>query len=161
MGKQPGADASGDRRQAWSSPDAGRDGQEDGDRRRVGDLREQERCDRKEERSRTGSLHAKLGQSIMERVIIVENLRLTSVARRRELVASRNLSPSVARLFEFREISRSGIYYEPAGDSEADMTLMRVDGPGNSQQGADTFGATVCDRDISATDDVYAGVATR
>jgi putative transposase len=49
-----------------------------------------------------------------------------SVARRQDLVALEHLSLSIVRQCELLGISRSGFYYEPVGESEANLRLMRL-----------------------------------
>ena len=49
-----------------------------------------------------------------------------SVARRREMVVPDQPGLSVVRQCELLGIDRSGVFYEPARDSEADLTLMRL-----------------------------------
>jgi putative transposase len=49
-----------------------------------------------------------------------------SVERRREVVDRRHPSLSVVRQCKLLDISRSGLYYQPAGISEEDLTLMKL-----------------------------------
>lgn len=49
-----------------------------------------------------------------------------SVARRQDLVALEHPGLSVARQCELLGVSRSGFYYEPVGESEATLRLMRL-----------------------------------
>ena len=49
-----------------------------------------------------------------------------SVDRRREIVVSGHADLSVARQCELLCISRSGFYYEPAGESAEALALMQV-----------------------------------
>ena len=49
-----------------------------------------------------------------------------SVARRQDLIAPDHPGLSVARQCELLAVSRSGFYYEPVGESEANLALMRL-----------------------------------
>jgi putative transposase len=49
-----------------------------------------------------------------------------SVARRRELVEADHTHLSIVRQCELLSISRSGLYYAPAGESDANLMLMRL-----------------------------------
>ena len=49
-----------------------------------------------------------------------------SVERRRTVVDRRHPSLSVVRQCQLLDISRSGLYYQPAGISEEDLTLMKL-----------------------------------
>jgi len=49
-----------------------------------------------------------------------------SVERRRAVVDRRHPSLSIVRQCELLDISRSGLYYQPAGISEEDLTLMKL-----------------------------------
>jgi len=49
-----------------------------------------------------------------------------SVERRRTIVDRRHPSLSVVRQCQLLDISRSGLYYQPAGISEEDLTLMKL-----------------------------------
>ena len=49
-----------------------------------------------------------------------------SVERRRTIVDRRHPSLSAVRQCQLLDISRSGLYYQPAGISEEDLTLMKL-----------------------------------
>ena len=49
-----------------------------------------------------------------------------SVERRREVIDRRHPSLSIVRQCKLLDISRSGLYYQPAGISEEDLTLMKL-----------------------------------
>ena len=49
-----------------------------------------------------------------------------SVERRREVVDHRHPSLSIVRQCRLLDINRSGLYYQPKGISEEDLTLMKL-----------------------------------
>jgi hypothetical protein len=49
-----------------------------------------------------------------------------SIDRRRQLVDSGHASLSIARQCELVAISRSGFYYQPSGETELNLGLMRL-----------------------------------
>ena len=49
-----------------------------------------------------------------------------SIERRREVVERRHPSLSIVRQCRLLDISRSGLYYQPVGISEEDLTLMKL-----------------------------------
>src|SRR5262245_32479073 len=55
-----------------------------------------------------------------------EGLRSLSVDRRRQMIDSEHPSLSIARQCQSVSISRSGFYYPPSGESELNLTLMRL-----------------------------------
>jgi putative transposase len=55
-----------------------------------------------------------------------EGLRSLSIDRRRQMIDSGHESLSIARQCELVGISRSGFYYQPSGETELNLTLMRL-----------------------------------
>jgi putative transposase len=49
-----------------------------------------------------------------------------SVARRQDVIAPDHPGLSVVRQCELLGISRSGFYYEPVGESETNLQIMRL-----------------------------------
>jgi len=62
-----------------------------------------------------------------------------SIERRREVVNRQHPSLSIVRQCSLLDISRSGLYYQPKGISEEDLTFMKVASDVNS--GHQTFHA--------------------
>ncbi|MGB8804478.1 MAG: IS3 family transposase [Chthoniobacterales bacterium] len=71
-------------------------------------------------------LHAKIGQLLVERDFLGESLRSMSVERRRQMIEPQHRELSVARQCELVSISRSGFYYQPAGETPLNLALMRL-----------------------------------
>src|SRR5690606_12717038 len=55
-----------------------------------------------------------------------EGLRSLSIDRRRQMVDSGHASLSIARQCELVGVSRSGFYYQPSGETELNLMLMRL-----------------------------------
>ena len=71
-------------------------------------------------------LHAKIGQLVVERDFFGQGLRSMSVARRRDKIDPKHKRLSIARQCALLQISRSGHYYRPTGESEDELSLMRL-----------------------------------
>ncbi len=70
-------------------------------------------------------LHAKIGQLVVERDF-GQGLRSMSLERRRQTIESRHSGLSVVRQCELLSVSRSGFYYQPAGEMAETLALMRL-----------------------------------
>ena len=70
-------------------------------------------------------LYQQIGQLNVER-FFGEQLGSLSVERRRAVVNRQHSSLSVVHQCTLLDISRSGLYYQPVGISEEDLTLMKL-----------------------------------
>lgn len=71
-------------------------------------------------------LHAKIGQLVVKRDFFGEGLQSMSVERRRAMVDGSHPQLSIVRQCAMLQISRSGRYYQPVGESELTLALMRL-----------------------------------
>ncbi|MGG5891197.1 IS3 family transposase [Falsiroseomonas sp. HC035] len=71
-------------------------------------------------------LHAKIGQLLVERDFLAKGLRSMSLERRRQMIEPEHPRLSVVRQCALVSISRSGFYRRPAGETLANLELMRL-----------------------------------
>ena len=73
---------------------------------------------RKDEKGLINQLYQQIGQLKVEKDFLEKGLESLGVEQRRAVVDRRRPSLSVARQCQLLDISRSGLYYQPAGVSD-------------------------------------------
>ncbi|MDE3115592.1 MAG: IS3 family transposase [Pseudomonadota bacterium] len=71
-------------------------------------------------------LHATIGRLMVERDFLAKGLRSMIPDRRRQLIDPAHTALPVTRQCELVSVSRSSFYYEPVGETAADLALMRL-----------------------------------
>ncbi|MDY6917129.1 MAG: IS3 family transposase [Chloroflexota bacterium] len=80
----------------------------------------------KDDEALIAQLYQQIGQLKVERGFFREQVGSLSVERRRAVIDRQHPSLSVVRQCRLLDISRSGLYYQPKGISEEDLTLMKL-----------------------------------